>query len=92
MELESQFESAVELSKKLAYKPSNERLLQLYGLYKQATAGDCTADVKNPFDLVARAKHDAWAKLKGTDPLKAKMDYVELVQYLSNKPKQTVLS
>lgn len=35
---------------------SNEALLKLYGLYKQATAGPCTAFRPSFFDRKARAK------------------------------------
>ena len=92
MEIDAQFEKAVNTSKKLVYKPSNDRLLQLYGFYKQATTGDCNKEVKNPLNLVSRAKHDAWAKHSGMDSADAKQKYVELVEYLSNKPKQSVLT
>ncbi|NBR37134.1 MAG: acyl-CoA-binding protein, partial [Chitinophagales bacterium] len=37
MELKEQFEQAVAQSKLLTTRPSNETLLQLYALYKQAT-------------------------------------------------------
>ena len=38
------FESAVERSKQLTKRPTNEELLQLYSLYKQATEGDATGE------------------------------------------------
>ena len=60
------FESAVERSKQLTKRPTNEELLQLYSLYKQATEGDVNAGPPaNPFDFVAKAKYEAWAALKG---------------------------
>ena len=34
------------------------------------------------FDMINRAKYDAWAKLKGTAGEKAKQDYVKLVERL----------
>ena len=40
MELKEQFEKAITDSKSLTEKPSNDTLLQLYSLYKQATDGD----------------------------------------------------
>jgi len=33
-------------------------------------------------DMVKRAKYDAWAKLKGTDPDTAKQKYIEKVDAL----------
>ena len=65
MDIETEFQNAQETVKRLAFRPSNERLLKLYALYKQATAGDNDAEVPDISDLVSRAKHDAWAALKG---------------------------
>lgn len=84
MELQQQFEQAVANSKALAEKPSNEILLQLYSLYKQATEGDATDEKspENPFDFVGKAKFDAWSALKGKSQKNAMQDYVELVDKL----------
>ena len=43
MDLKNQFEEAVTESKALPERPSNDTLLQLYSLYKQATEGDVSA-------------------------------------------------
>ncbi|MBV7529928.1 acyl-CoA-binding protein [Chitinophaga sp. sic0106] len=83
MELAQQFETAVAESKTLAEKPSNEILLQLYSLYKQATEGDVSGEgPSNPFDFVAKAKHNAWEELKGKSREDAMKEYVALVQRL----------
>jgi diazepam-binding inhibitor (GABA receptor modulator, acyl-CoA-binding protein) len=85
MELMQQFENAVATSKTLSDRPSNETLLQLYSLYKQASEGDVNAEPPaNPFDFVAKAKYEAWESLKGTSKEKAMHDYIELVKKLSN--------
>ena len=77
------FEKAVEDSKGLREKPSNETLLILYSLYKQATEGDNTTDPpSNPFDFVSKAKYDAWAGVKGKTKEEAMKDYVDLVNKL----------
>lgn len=39
---EKEFETAAEEVKQLSKSPSNDKLLELYGLYKQATVGDNT--------------------------------------------------
>lgn len=54
-------------------------LLQFYGLYKQATSGDC--DTKRPglFQLTAKAKWDAWNKCKGTTTAQAMTQYIALL-------------
>lgn len=83
MDLQQQFEAAVAGSKTLSEKPSNEILLQLYSLYKQATTGDVNTDPpSNPFDFVNKAKHDAWAALKGKNKETAMQEYVDLVNKL----------
>ncbi|RAJ79319.1 acyl-CoA-binding protein [Chitinophaga dinghuensis] len=83
MELTQEFEQAVANSKTLSEKPSNEILLQLYSLYKQATEGDVSGEApSNPFDFVAKAKHNAWEELKGKSKEDAMKEYVALVQRL----------
>ena len=83
MELKEQFEKAIADSKSLTEKPSNDTLLQLYSLYKQATDGDInTEPPSNPFDFVAKAKYEAWAALKGKSTANAMTEYVELVKKL----------
>ena len=85
MELKEQFEQAAAESKNLSEKPSNETLLQLYSLYKQGSIGDVnTEPPSNPFDFVAKAKHEAWAALKGKSTADAMIEYVELIQKLKN--------
>jgi diazepam-binding inhibitor (GABA receptor modulator, acyl-CoA-binding protein) len=85
MDLKNQFEQAVTDSKDLPDRPSNDTLLQLYSLYKQATEGDVNADPPaNPFDFVAKAKYEAWAALKGKTRDAAMKEYVQLVNKLKN--------
>jgi acyl-CoA-binding protein len=83
MDMKELFEKAVDDSKGLREKPSNETLLILYSLYKQATEGDNTTDPpSNPFDFVSKAKYDAWAGVKGKTKEEAMKDYVDLVNKL----------
>ena len=78
-----QFEQAVANSKTLAERPDNETLLKLYSLYKQATDGDNTGDApSNPFDFVAKAKHNAWQSLKGLTKENAMQQYIDIVTKL----------
>ena len=77
------FEKAVADSKQLTSRPDNNTLLELYSLYKQATDGDAPADgPSNPFDFVAKAKYNAWEKLKGTSSDDAMARYVGIVERL----------
>ena len=83
MEIKELFESAVTESKSLPEKPSNDTLLQLYSLYKQATVGDNNLEPpSNPFDFVARAKHEAWSGLNGKSSELAMQEYIALVNKL----------
>lgn len=83
MDINSLFEAAVNESKGLSTKPSNDTLLQLYSLYKQATMGDLQSDPpSNPFDFVAKAKYEAWKKHFGTSKEEAMQQYIDLVQKL----------
>ena len=83
MELNEQFEQAIASSKTLSQKPDNETLLKLYSLYKQSTEGDVSGDAPtNPFDFVAKAKYNAWEKLKGKSKETAMQEYIDLVTIL----------
>ncbi|ANH82141.1 acyl-CoA-binding protein [Niabella ginsenosidivorans] len=83
MELIRQFEAAVAASKTLTQKPSNDLLLQLYALYKQATEGDVAPEAPaNPFDLVAKAKYNARETIKGKSKEAAMQEYIDLVNKL----------
>lgn len=83
MDLQQLFEEAVANSKNLSERPSNETLLQIYSLYKQATEGDVTADPpSNPFDFVAKAKYEAWQALKGKTKDTAAQEYIDLINKL----------
>ena len=81
-DLKTRFEQAVAESKQLPEKPDNMTLLKIYALYKQATAGDVEGKRPGFTDMVARAKYDAWAAVKGTTPDAAMQDYVDLIESL----------
>ena len=77
------FEKAVEESKNLKDRPSNDTLLNLYSLYKQATEGDNDNDPPaTPFDFVSKAKYEAWMSQKGKTMEEAMADYVALIEKL----------
>jgi len=49
----------------------------MYSLYKQATAGNVTSPRPGMWDMLGRAKWDAWSKHKDLDPYEAKWLYVD---------------
>lgn len=80
--LEQQFEAAIAASKALKKAPDNDTLLALYAHFKQASTGDASGARPGVLDVVARAKFDAWAALKGCRADDAMRRYVELVDQL----------
>ncbi|KAG9526191.1 hypothetical protein KCU77_g5915, partial [Aureobasidium melanogenum] len=83
------FKKAVEDSRKLQAKPSDDELLQLYGLFKQGTQDPPieSSDKPGMFDLKGKAKRNAWQKLvdEGVTPEDAQKKYVALVESLKKK-------
>lgn len=79
MSLQNQFEQAVVDSKNLPERPDNMTLLKLYGLFKQASAGDADGERPGFTDMIGRAKYDAWDALKGMSREDAMQQYVDLI-------------
>lgn len=44
---------------------SDEQKLTIYGLYKQATVGDCNTPKPSMMDFVGKSKWNAWNTNKG---------------------------
>ncbi len=80
--LKERFASAAARVEKLETRPSNEKLLALYALYKQATTGDVTGSRPGLLDPKGRAKYDAWAARQGMSKDDAMASYVKLVDQL----------
>jgi len=84
MSLQEDFKKAAEKSKTdIKERPSNEDLLKLYALYKQADEGDVSGEKPGGFDFKAIAKYNAWEELKGKSTEDAMQEYIELVKKLS---------
>ncbi len=82
-DLKASFAKAAKDVKKLSSRPSDDDLLELYALYKQATEGDSSGDKPGFFDFVARAKFEAWEELAGISSEDAMARYVKKVKSLS---------
>jgi diazepam-binding inhibitor (GABA receptor modulating acyl-CoA-binding protein) len=78
------FVEAAEKVKRLASKPSDQDMLELYGLYKQATVGDVNTERPGTFsmDFAGKAKWDAWSGRKGLARADAEAQYIATVQRL----------
>ena len=78
--LRMRFERASKRAWELPTKPSNEKLLEMYALYKQANEGDCEGKPRG--GLRERAKWKAWKSVAGTTKAEAMERYCEIVDTL----------
>lgn len=88
--IEIQFEKVQELIKNSpkSNNTSTEMKLKMYGLFKQATEGPISDNIKSPgvFDPVGRYKFNAWKGLKDMTKEKAMEEYVNIINAaLENK-------
>jgi len=82
MATQEDFDAAAARVQKLPKTPSNEDLLVLYGLFKQASSGDASGKRPGMLNVRARAKFDAWAGRKGMSPEDARAAYIKTVERL----------
>ena len=75
------FENAVKRAYKLPNQ-SQDVLLEMYGLYKQAIMGDVTGNRPGGFDIRNQYKYDAWAARKGMSTEEAMRAYINLIDKL----------
>lgn len=60
-----------------AYQPSNEVMLRFYAYYKQATEGSCQQPKPAFWEVVKKAKWEAWTRLGNMSRTEAMNNYVE---------------
>ncbi|KAF9940181.1 hypothetical protein BGZ75_004332 [Mortierella antarctica] len=78
----AEFNAAAEKVKTLK-KATPEEQLKLYGLYKQATLGDCnTTRPDGWLEMAPKAKWDSWNAKKGTSQEEAEKLYIAYVEEL----------
>ncbi|EAS29189.1 uncharacterized protein CIMG_07935 [Coccidioides immitis RS] len=84
-----EFEAAVEASRKLLAKPTDDELLMLYALFKQGMQDPPfeTAPVPGTFDFKGKYKYNKWKSIveEGVTPEEAQKRYVELIEKLKAK-------
>jgi len=74
------FDEACKMMKNFTTTPSHNDGMQLYGLFKQATLGDCNQSKPGIMSTAhALKKWEAWNSRKGLSPENAKKEYVALV-------------
>lgn len=68
--------------KELSSPPSDEDMLELYGLYKQSIVGDCNTAKPGLLDFKGKAKWEAWNGRKGMAQDAAKEQYIAKAETL----------
>lgn len=85
MSLEEEFQA---VAKQLEANPGaatglpDDKKLEIYSLFKQATVGDVNTDRPGMLDFKGKAKWDAWNGKKGTPKEEAQQQYIDLVSGL----------
>ncbi|XP_036318789.1 acyl-CoA-binding domain-containing protein 6 [Rhagoletis pomonella] len=84
------FSEAAEHLQKIHHSIDSTDLLEIYGLYKQATCGRCNTQKPSVFNMQSRSKWCAWNDLGEMPSEEAKRLYIEKVQKLDAtwQPKQ----
>jgi len=84
MGLKEDFDAAAERIKSVP-GPDNDEMLELYGLFKQATVGDNDTPKPGLLDLRGKKKWEAWNSRKGMSAEAAMTAYIEVVERLIAK-------
>ncbi|GAB4857926.1 Acyl-CoA-binding domain-containing protein 2 [Ancistrocladus abbreviatus] len=82
MALKEEFEQYAEKAKTLPESTTNENLLIIYGLYKQATVGNVNTSRPGMLDMKGKAKWDAWKANEGKSHEESMKDYITKVKQL----------
>uniref|UniRef100_A0A8D8V2I5 Acyl-CoA-binding domain-containing protein 6 n=1 Tax=Cacopsylla melanoneura TaxID=428564 RepID=A0A8D8V2I5_9HEMI len=77
--LEDRFNKACDHLPSLVKKLDSSILLRFYGLYKQATVGECNIEKPSWYSMDAKAKYNAWNSLGKMGKSEAMLIYVELL-------------
>lgn len=78
--LKIKFKRASKRVWELSERPSNNQLLELYALFKQATEGDCQGKARG--GLKERAKWKSWNEINGMSESDAMQRYCSIVDQL----------
>ncbi|KAM4718911.1 acyl-CoA-binding domain-containing protein 5A isoform 2-T3 [Anableps anableps] len=83
---QKRFEAAVKVIKSLPpngpFQPSNDMMLKFYSYYKQATIGPCNIPRPGFWDVVGKAKWDAWNSLGEMPEEEAMAAYVDQMKLI----------
>ncbi|XP_071759427.1 acyl-CoA-binding domain-containing protein 7 [Centroberyx gerrardi] len=85
MSLQAEFEKIAEDVKKVKTRPTDQELLDVYGLYKQGVVGDINIDKPGMMDMKGKAKWEAWNSRKGMSKDDAMSAYITLAKEIISK-------
>jgi diazepam-binding inhibitor (GABA receptor modulating acyl-CoA-binding protein) len=89
--LEEKYNELVQIVQSLPkdgeFQLSNDVKLKFYGFYKQVTVGDVNIPQPYFFNMIERAKWDAWNAIKGMDKQQAMQEYLnEMNEAIKDAP------
>ena len=90
MDLDTRFNDANALLKTIKLKPTNWDDIILYSYYQQANHGDVEGQRPLMFDMIGRARFEAWNKLKGMTSTEAKEQYIHHIENLLSSKKVAI--
>lgn len=67
------------------YQPSHAVMLKFYGYYKQASKGKCSQPKPSFWDVVGRAKWEAWNKCGNMTQKEAMTQYIDELKQVIQK-------
>ncbi|KAK1165796.1 acyl-CoA-binding protein-like [Acipenser oxyrinchus oxyrinchus] len=82
---QADFDKAAEEVKNLKSQPSDQEMLEIYSLFKQATVGDVNTARPGMLDFKGKAKWDSWDARKGMGKDDAMKAYIAKVEELKGK-------
>lgn len=88
-DLDVKFNASLGIIRTLTERPTNEELLKLYALYKQATEGNNGTNGPPVTNFKEYAKWNAWHGLRGISRRNAKTEYSKFVKELMGKYRDT---
>ena len=86
-QVSKKFEKYAKKVQEIPKKPTDDELLQLYGLFKQTKFGDNTTEKPSIFtlNLKAHSKWGAWNKNKGMTQENSEKEYILLCKKIIKK-------
>ncbi|XP_049903603.1 acyl-CoA-binding domain-containing protein 7 [Epinephelus moara] len=85
MSSQAEFEKMAADVKNVKTRPTDQELLDLYGLYKQSVVGEINTERPGITDLKGKAKWDAWNSRKGMSKEDAMSAYITLAKEVISK-------